>query len=137
VPLQGESDDICEICAPQISVNTGGEDDHVMNFFCLVILGLPDTQRVQITNTGDQAMTIRDVYVNNDALAPAGEFSTDWGGGVVTLDPWQQHQVQVSYIATGTAIDLPYVHFDMNILHIESDAINEPDYQIELNGTGF
>jgi hypothetical protein len=55
----------------------------------------------------------------------------------VSLDPWQGTQVNVSYVATGTAFDLPYPTFDMNILHIISDAANEPDYAIELTGTGI
>jgi hypothetical protein len=130
----GESDDTCDICAPMISVDTGG-DPYAMTFFAITGLG-PHTQQVRITNSGDQTLTIRDVYVNNDALAPAGEFSVNWGSSV-SLDPWQGTQVNVSYVATGTAFDLPYPTFDMNILHIISDAANEPDYAIELTGTGI
>ncbi len=136
VPVTGESDDICDICAPMISVDTGG-DAYAMSFFCLSMLGLPDTQTVNITNSGDQTLTIRDVYVNNDALATAGTFSTSWGGSAVTLAPWQRREIQVSFIATGTALEVAYPTFDMNILHILSDAANEPDYAIQLSATGI
>lgn len=136
VPVTGDSDDICDICAPMISVDTGGAP-YEMSFFCLSLLGLPDTQAINITNSGDQDLTIRDVYVNNDALATAGSFSTNWSGSSVTLAPWQQREIQVSFIATGTALEVPYEAFDMNVLHIVSDAANEPDYAIGLSATGI
>jgi hypothetical protein len=136
IPVTGESDDICDICAPMISVDTGGAP-YEMTFFCISLLGMPDTQAVNITNSGDQTLTIRDIYVNNDALATAGTFSTNWNGSSVTLDPWQQREIQVSFIATSTALEVPYEAFDMNILHIISDAANEPDYAIGLSATGL
>ncbi len=133
VPITGESDDICEICAPWISVDTGGEA-YSMSFSALSMPPWPDTQTVRITNSGDQTLTIRDVYVNNDTLAPDGSFSTNWRGSSVSLEPWEQTTVEVTYSATGTAWDLPYELTDQNILHILSDAANEPDYAIQLNG---
>ncbi len=136
VEATGEADDICDICAPMISVDTGG-DPYAMSFYCISMFGLPHTQQVMITNTGDETLTITDIYVNNDALAPAGTFSTNYGGSTITLDPWQGTAINVEYIATGTAFDLPYETFDMNILHILSDAANEPDYAIHLSGTGI
>ncbi len=135
VLASGEADDICDICAPMISVDTGGEP-YAMTFFAMSLFG-PDTQQVRITNSGDQALTIRDVYVNNDILAPGGEFSTNWSGSSVTLDPWQGTLVNVSYTATDTAFDIPYETFDMNVLHILSNAANDSDYSILLTGTGL
>jgi len=135
VPASGEADDICDICAPMISVDTGGEP-YAMTFFHITGF-VPDTQQVMVTNSGDQTLTVRDVYVNNDILATAGEFSTDFSGSSFTLDPWQGRAINVSYLATGTAFDLPYDTLDMNILHIVSDAANEPNYAIQLSGTGL
>ncbi len=135
VPATGEADDICDVCAPMISVDTGGPP-YEMTFYCISMLGMPHTQQIMITNSGDQTLTVSDVYVNNDVLAPAGEFSTNFNSSF-TLEPWQGRAVEISYIATGTAFDLPYESFDMNVLHILSDAANEPDYAILLSGTGI
>lgn len=137
VPLTGESDDICDVCAPMISVDTGGEA-YAMEFFGFSALGAlgVDTQTVYVTNSGDQTLTISDVYVTDDWLAPEGTFSTNWNSSQ-TLEPWQSYQVDVSYTATGLAFDLPYESLDQNILHIISDASNDSDYAILLTGTGI
>lgn len=136
VAVTGRSDDICDICAPMISVDTGGSDDHAMAFYSTTIFG-PDVQNVRITNSGDETLTLQDVYVHNDLLAPNGTFSVNWGGSPVSLAPWETSQVRVTYSNTDVAFDLPYPTFDQNILHILSDAANEPDYAIELTGTGL
>lgn len=132
VPATGEADDICSICAPMISVDTGGAA-YAMEFMDLIG---PDTQTVTITNSGDQTLTVRDVYVNNDLIWTYGTFTTNWSGSSVTIEPWRAHQLNVTFTATGYALDMPSVPFDMNILHIISDAINEGDYAIELTGVG-
>ncbi len=134
VPLEGESDDICDVCAPMISVDTGGEA-YAMVFTAFSFFG-PDTQTVYVTNSGDQTLTISDVYVNNDVLWIDGTFTTNWTGSSVTLEPWRSHQIDLTFTATGYALDMPSAVFDMNILHVVSDATNESDYAIELTGVG-
>lgn len=136
VAITGTSENLCDVCAPLIEVNTGDTDDHAMAFFSLSFLG-PDEQAATVTNSGDQPLTITNIYVNNDTLAPAGTFSVDWAGSTITLDPWEVHNIQVTYTATGTAIDLPYEVLDQNILHIISNASNDPDYTVLLSGTGL
>ncbi|MFH1466775.1 MAG: choice-of-anchor D domain-containing protein [Pseudomonadota bacterium] len=136
VPVVGQADDICDVCAPMISVDTGGSDDHAMSFMSFQGL-YNDAQDVRVTNSGDQLLTVSGVYVNNDTLWTDGTFSTNWGGSSVALDPWQSTTVRVTYRATGTALDLPAEVFDQNILHILSDAANEPDYAIALTGTAI
>lgn len=133
VSLTGTGADLCDICAPQISVSAGYA---IVDF--LSLFGFPDQRNVMIQNTGDEPLEITEIYVNNDMQG--GDFTiSGWNpaGSPVTVDPYQSYSFDLSYTATTLAFDLPNSGADQNILHIMSNDPNNPDWGVELTGLGL
>ncbi len=133
VVVTGDAEELCDVCAPMISVDTGGKKDTQMSFGVLVGWG-DDTQTVTVSNIGDQTLTITRVYVNNDGVSPSSSFSVNWSGPTETVEPGVPTNFQITYSATSSAVDIPYSITDENILHIQSDAANGTDWQVDLYG---
>lgn len=134
ITLTGEGADMCDICAPLIVVDTGGDPYSVTDF--ISVLGSTDTRSWTIINEGDQDLQVTDVYVNNDAFAPCGEFSTP-AFSPTTLSPGSRTRFNISYRATDVCIEVPNPSFDMNVLHILSNDPSQGDYVVELGGGGI
>ncbi len=120
----------CEICTPNIQVNTPSGDDYLMNF--LSVYNLPDEQLLSIQNMSDVDMTISDAYLSNDTQG--GDFTLAFSP--VTLGPWETTSAVVTFQCPELCFEYPNGFSDTNVLHILSDDPTEPDYQIEL-WTGF
>ena len=133
--VTGDGGEPCEPDPPVLVADTGGDDPHSMSFTAYQGHG-PDIGYLTMSNEGCERLTIYEVYVNNDTLAPEGVFSVPWDTSV-GLDQGESHTVEVSYESTGTAIDLPYAEQDQNVLHILSNDEGQPDYVIELYGTAL
>ena len=137
IELTGEGADLCTICAPVITVNTGGDDDHSLDGF-ISLLGLKDRKTVTVMNTGDEPLEISGVGLNNDTAFPEGVFSLDGApSGTTTLAPYQTLSFTVIYKATATGIDIAKPNQDQNVLHILSNDQRETDYVIGLTGLGL
>jgi hypothetical protein len=101
-----------------------------MNF--LSLYNFPDEQLISIQNMSDVELNLSDAYIDNDSQG--GDFVLAFSP--VTLGPWETTSAAVSYTCPELCFEYPNAFSDTNILHIISDAMSEPDYQIEL-WTGF
>ena len=136
VAVEAEVVDLCDICAPVISVDTGGADDYSMSFYILLIFASSDTQAVSVRNIGDQALQITDVYINNDWFSTTGTFTTNWGGNETVL-PGESTRFNVTFAASSLTGEMAWPDVDWNILHIKSNDPAQPDYQVELSASAF
>ncbi len=135
VSLSGTGVESCSICAPRISVNTGGDPYAISDFFS--VSGVPDTRTVTIGNEGDMPLSVVEVYVNNDVTSTCGEFSVRGWTATTALAPGESFYVSVSYHSTEECIEIANKALDQNVLHILSDDPAEPDYIIELSAMGL
>jgi len=137
IELVGEGADLCSICSPIISVDTGGDDDHNMSDF-VSLLGLKDRKTVTIMNIGDEPLEISNINLNNDTMFPEGVFSLEGGpNNTVTLAPYDSFSFTVVYKATATGIDVAQPNQNKNVLHIWTNDQGESDYVIGLTGLGI
>lgn len=130
--LEGEGADLCSICSGLVSVDTGGDPYSVTDFYSL--LGTADRRTWTIRNAGDMDLEVRDVYVNNDVLAPCGTFTLNFGGAT-TLRAGSSTTFQISYQATDVCLDVPQSAFDMNVVHVLTDDPSQPNYVIDVGGS--
>lgn len=134
VALAGEGADLCDVCAPLIRVNTGGDPYSFTSF--TAITGLPDSRDWTISNEGDQDLVVSDVFVNNDAFAPCGEFSiAPWSS--TTIRPGSSARFTITLRVTDICLEVPNPSFDMNVVHIYSNDPSQSDYVIEVGGVGI
>tara|TARA_B110000037_G_scaffold154695_1_gene174510 strand:- start:223 stop:1320 length:1098 start_codon:yes stop_codon:yes gene_type:complete len=137
IELIGEGADLCSVCAPVISVSTGGNDDHNLSGF-LSLLGIKDRKDVTVLNTGDEPLEISSITLNNDNAFPEGVFKLDGAPtGTTILEPYQTLSFTVIYKATATGIDIAMPSLDQNVIHILSNDQRETDYVIGLSGLGL
>ena len=137
IELRGEGADLCSICAPQISVLTGGDDPYTLGGF-VSLLGMKDSKDVSITNTGDEPLRITKIHVINDMLFTDGVFSLEsLPSFPIELDPYETTGFTVSYKATSTGLDLELADLDQNVIHISSNDPWDSDYVIALSGMGL
>ena len=79
---------------------------------------------------------VSDVYVNNDAFAPCGEFSVS-GFSASTLAPGASTRFYITLRVSEVCLEVPNPGFDMNVVHILSNDPSQPDYVIEVGGAGL
>jgi len=134
IAVTGTGEDACTVCAPAISVDTGGSPTS-MDFVSLI--GIPDSQTVRISNVGDEDLIVRNVYATNDPIG-SGDFDVSFSGST-TLAPGDRTSVTVTFTCPDVCLlEMTSLSADWNILHIESDDPSTSDYKIELNGgSGF
>ena len=125
VAVEGTAIAACEICAPRL------EATRLSDFVSL--LGWEHSQMLTLENTGDQLLTIYDVYVYNDASG--GDFWVDWAGEH-HLQPGDFLQVEVGYQSDIVAYDAADTARDENVLHVLSNDPDQEDLQIGLYGIG-
>jgi trimeric autotransporter adhesin len=135
VAVSGEGIDLCDICAPVISVDTGGSSSHTMDGF-ISLLGSTDKKTLTIQNEGDEDLTVSRIEVKNDVVATCGTFTLSSTAGA-TLVPWDTLSVDVSYTSTGNCLEVANETFDSNVIHIYSDDPSETDFIIELGALGI
>jgi hypothetical protein len=135
IPLEGEGVDLCDICAPVIDVDTGGEPYAISDFAS--VFGSTDTRTVTIQNIGDQDLDVTDVIVNNDTLSTPGTFTVGGWRGPVTLSAYDTTSFTISFRATSSCVEIAQASFDMNVVHILSNDPTQGDWVIELSGLGL
>ena len=136
IEVSGVGEITCTICAPIISVDTGGSDAYSMLFsFNTATGGYSLTQPVVIENLGDLTLDITDATLSNDALSACGTFEVDWDGTTISLEQWETASIDVTYtITTAPCIEGPGLFDDSNNLHIVNSDTTQPDYKIGLSG---
>ena len=128
--LKGRGEYQCTTCAPVINTDS----NHALTDF-FVLSGLSNDERpVTIQNTGDQPLVINSIQVNNDSFFPEGWFTVSGFNSAVTLDPGQAMSFSVVFEAANSGMELDLSFMDENVIHILSNATNEPDYLITLSG---
>jgi len=125
VAVEGSAVEACEICAPRLE--TTGLSDFMS------LLGWEHTQTLSLENTGDEPLTVTDVYVFNDQSG--GDFWAVWNGER-TLQPGDGIQVEVGYQSDVVSYDSANYATDENVLHVLSNDPTEGDLQIGLYGLG-
>ncbi|RME23396.1 MAG: choice-of-anchor D domain-containing protein [Deltaproteobacteria bacterium] len=114
---------------PIIDVSTSGSSSTSLEF--VSILDIPDTKSVRVTNIGDAALTVSNVYLNNDATGGTFTISGTRSG---TLAAGESLTFSISYTCYDLCADIPLTLTDTNIAHILSNDPSRPDWTIELWG---
>lgn len=126
----------CVICEPVIGVDTGGTDPYSMSFAFSTIGGTySQTQKLVISNYGDEDLVITEFNLTNDTIATCGDFSSDWGGKPTTITGAGSTTVSVTYTVVSSCLELPSSILDTNRIHILSNDTDEPDYIVGLKAT--
>ena len=68
ISLNGEGEEQCFICAPDIDVISNGSAADTLDSFQVSNFGNPDTQEFYIQNVGDEPLTISQILLRNDSL---------------------------------------------------------------------
>jgi hypothetical protein len=132
--VRGRGAQGCTVCEPRIDVDTGGDPYAITDFFTL---GSPDRRTITVSNLGDVDLRVTDVFVNNDAIATCGEFVVGGWSGAQVVAAGRRLSFTVAYEITDNCLDLPVPELDSNMLHILSNDPYEPDWAIQLQGTGI
>ncbi len=125
VAVEGTAIEACEVCAPRLEVT------RLSDFVSL--LGWDHSQMMTLENTGDQLLTVHDVYVFNDTSG--GDFWVEWAGEH-SLQPGDTLQVEVGYQSDIVAYDAADHGRDENVLHVLSNDPDQEDLAIGLYGIG-
>ncbi len=131
INVSGEGFQACTVCAPVITVETGGSDSHTVE---VSDLGCSASATLVVQNEGDEDLELQDIDYSNDSVSSCGEFSVSWGGAT-TLAPWETTNLTVEYEATEFCLEFAYDSLDQNILHIYSNDPAETDYAIGLTAS--
>jgi hypothetical protein len=132
ISLSGSGADQCDICAPVIEVDVGSA---ITDFFSIAGV-LEDERTVTIRNAGDLPLTVDEIRVKDDDWAPCGSFTIGGFRSAVTLDPGDRSTFTITYTATDVCVESANGTLDWNIVHIESNDPDIPDWTIELGGIG-
>ncbi len=135
IAMSGTGINECDICGPLIEVDTGGSSDYSLTDF-LSFFGSTDSRTISIGNDGDEDLEVRSIDVNNDFLATCGTFWLSSWGGSATVKPGKSTSFTLNYKATEACLDVSQKSLDANVVHINSNDKAEPDYIIEIGGTG-
>ena len=128
VGLAGEgTEPPCEICDPDIVVDTGGTDPTIMGFTS--VLGFPDSRSLIIYNQSDVNLVISDVSLTNDTQG--GTFSMS-GLGATTIGPRGSTSGTVTFNCPTICFDIENFITGENYLTITSNDPNESSYQVGL-----
>ncbi len=133
--LTGTGAELCGVCSPLISVDTGGDPYSVTDFTS--VFGLEDERTWTIRNDGDEDLTVTSVSVNNDSLMTCGAFSISSFSGPDTVTPSGSTSFKIAYQASSVCLDVPNASFDENVVHILSNDPSQGDYVIEVGGVGL
>ena len=126
IPLQGRGEDAdCDICSPIIEVSP-----RELTINTLVTCSA--TESVTVRNDGDQTLVISAVNVINDSLAVCGSFST--ASGAMTIAPYGEAEIPVTYTATRECVDAVTLGSEENTLRITSNDPIEPVAVVGLTG---
>jgi hypothetical protein len=117
----------CEICDPDIVVDTGGTDPTIMGFTS--VLGFPDSRSLIIYNQSDVDLVISDVSLTNDTQG--GTFSMS-GLGATTIGPRGSTSGTVTFNCPTICFDIENFITGENYLTITSNDPNESSYQVGL-----
>jgi len=131
ITVSGEGFQPCTVCAPVITVETGGSDSHTVE---VSDLGCSASATLVVQNEGDEDLELQDIDYSNDSVSSCGEFSVSWGGAT-TLAPWETADLTVEYEATEFCLEFAYDSLDQNMLHIYSNDPAETDYAIGLTAS--
>ncbi len=138
IALSGKGEDLCDVCSPLITVDTGSSSDYAIDdFFSISSLSTEDARTVTVGNDGDEDLDISDIVVNNDYLAPAGTFRLSGSHGASTVAPGRTITFTITFSASDSCIEAPLRELDTNLVHIYSNDPVESDYVIELSGIGL
>ncbi|GDX78433.1 hypothetical protein LBMAG42_02440 [Deltaproteobacteria bacterium] len=138
IALSGKGENLCDICSPLITVDTGSSSDYAIDdFFSISSLHTEDARTVTVGNDGDQDLDISDIVVNNDYIATAGTFKLSGSHGASTVAPGRTITFTITFSANDSCIEAPLRELDTNLVHIYSNDPVESDYVIELSGIGL
>ena len=132
--VRGRGAQGCTTCEPRIDVDTGGDPYAITDFFTL---GSADRRTITVSNLGDVDLRVSDVYASNDIVATCGEFVVGGWSGAQVVAPGRRISFTVAYEITDNCLDLPVPELDSNMLHILSSDPYEPDWAIQLQGSGI
>lgn len=135
IDVSGKGVDACDVCAPIISVDTGGSNPYAIDDF-FSLLGSVDTRTVVVENIGDQDLEIYEVQVNDDIFSTCGSFTLGSWGGAETVSPGHTTSFTISFSASGACLEVPNPGLNMNVAHILNNS-GESDYTIELGGAAL
>ena len=148
INLNGEGEEQCFICAPDIDVISNGSAADTLDSFQVSNFGNPDTQEFYIQNVGDEPLTISQILLRNDSLpfatpicGGAGTYSLVGNYSNRTLAPYDSLtvQVQLQYNASnGTTIcgeQCLYPLSEENTIEIQSNDPDESSLFIKLGGS--
>ena len=145
IAVTGEGYQNCSICAPQLSVITGGSNSSSMDQFTSSF-GAADSQTLSIYNNGDVDLEITDISITNDTAANSGVICGTGGtytltsSSSVTVPAYSSTSATVSYTFSGSGIcgevSLYPLNYE-NTLVIDSNDPSNPEYVITLGGNGF
>ncbi|MCK6501820.1 choice-of-anchor D domain-containing protein [Myxococcota bacterium] len=128
--VSGEGLDDCAGCEPDIMVTYAKAE--VDSLTMVSLLGLADYATLTLRNDGDADLEILEVRLDNDTAG--GWFDHDWTGST-TLAPGDEAELTLSYVCEDVfCADAPSGSRDTNILHIESDDPDTPDWTVSLYG---
>ncbi len=133
IDLSGYGNQACTVCAPIIDV-AGGGDPHVMDDFASWFT--TDRRTVAIYNLGDTDLRVSSLVVNNDLVATCGTFVVSGFTPGTTVGPGDSTDFTLSYEVTDICYDTSVPDLDSNTLHILSNDPANPDWMIELGGSG-
>lgn len=137
IAVEGEGIDLCDLCRPEIDIDTGGADPYAITDFVSLSVRATDTRTITIRNVGDQDLSVSSVVVNNDIFATCGTFTIgDWRSAV-TIPPSGSDTFTISYTATELCIDPAQAELDANVVHVLSDDPSQGDWIIEVSGLGL
>ena len=117
----------CEICDPDIVVDTGDSDPTTMGFSS--VLGFPDSRSLIIYNQSDVDLVISNVSLTNDTQG--GTFSMS-GLGATTVGPRGSTSGTVTFNCASICFDIENFLTGENYLTITSNDPNEGTYRVGL-----
>lgn len=138
VSLSGEGADLCNICSPILTADTGGSDPYGLDFYLITaIFGNSTSQDVTISNDGDQDLIVGNVTVTNDIFSTCGTYSISGWGASQTLAPGRTANFTVNWrVASTPCADLDQTTFNQNIIEITSNDPASP-YVIVVTGAAI
>ena len=131
--ILGEGFHGCDICAPLIAVDTGGDSNYAISDFFVIISpwGNTDERTVEIWNEGDEDLVIDSIKATNESLQTSCSFSVSGPSSSTTVTPWSYETITVTYTATDTCV------LDTGTVEIKSNDPYEPTYTIDLTGASL
>ena len=127
IPLQGRGEAAdCDICSPIIEVSP-------RELTIDALLTCSATESVTVRNEGDRPLRVTSVDIINDSIFMCGTFRKT-GGGAMTLAPYSEGEINVTYTATSECADLFTLGSEENTLRITSNDPVDPVYSVGLTG---